>query len=259
MKPTIKFLLSLSIGAAAALGCKSAPQTQEAPQTKEWSYEGSTGPEHWAELSPDNALAKTGRSQSPIDIRKANAQPGVSDPLEVTYAEIPLEILNNGHTVEVMYQPGSSLVVDGNTFQLQQFHFHSPSEHTVDGKHSALEVHLVHKDAGGKLAVLGVLVDEGNENKFLEEIWPHLPRKKGDTAKVPDVRIDCDELLPDNMASYRYSGSLTTPPCSEQVQWFVLQHEVEASPEQLREFREVISGNNRPTQPLNGRRVVASP
>jgi carbonic anhydrase len=247
-----RYVLALSI-AVAALGCKS---TTTAP---EWSYTGATGPAHWGEMSPDWALAETGREQSPIDIKSADARPGSQPAISVSYPEIPLVILNNGHTVEVKYTPGGKLSVGQATYELKQFHFHSPSEHTLNGEHAPLEVHLVHADATGKLAVLAVLVEEGAENAFLAGIWPHLPREKSSEMKVAQVSVDVDELLPNKKATWRYSGSLTTPPCSQEVAWFMLQEPVQASAAQLESFRKVMVGNNRPTQPLNGRAVTSNP
>jgi carbonic anhydrase len=223
-----------------------------------WSYEGGTGPEHWADLSPDYALARTGKRQSPIDIVSSQAIAGELAPLQVDYRDTSLEILNNGHTVEDDYHGGGSLTVDGHAYKLAQFHFHSPSEHTLDGKHAPLEMHLVHKDAAGKLAVLGVLIQEGQAHPELAVLWQHMPTAPGRKEAVEGVQVNAGKLLPPSLATYRYSGSLTTPPCSEDVAWFVLQKPIEASAEQIAAFRKVIQGNNRPTQPLNGRTITAT-
>jgi len=223
-----------------------------------WSYEGDTGPAHWAELKPEYALAKTGKRQSPIDIatRSTTAKDGPA--LVVDYHDTSMEILNNGHTIEDDYHGGGTLTVDGNTYKLAQFHFHSPSEHTIDGQHSPMEMHLVHKDAAGKLAVIGVLIEEGPEHPELARLWNHIPTEAGRSEAVEGVNVNASKLLPASLASYRYSGSLTTPPCSEDVSWFVLQKKIQASKAQIAAFREVIADNNRPTQPLNGRTVAAS-
>jgi carbonic anhydrase len=242
------------------LGCKSQVENPQPTTTAKpaWSYEGRTGPDHWGELSSDYVLAKTGRRQSPVDIVRSKAIPKDGAPLDVSYESTSLEILNNGHTIEDEYHDGGMLVLDGRQYHLAQFHFHSPSEHTIDGKHAPMELHLVHKDAGGSLAVIGVLIQEGRAHPELNVLWPHLPKEPGRKVSVPGVMADASKLLPGSLASYRYTGSLTSPPCSEDVSWVVLQQPIEASPEQIAAFRKLIHGNNRPTQPLNGRTITAS-
>lgn len=223
-----------------------------------WSYQGATGPQRWGDLDPAWILAKTGRQQSPVDIAPARAVRSDGAPLEVRYEPTTLEILNNGHTIEDDYHGGGTLTVAGHAYRLAQFHFHSPSEHTIDGRHAPMEMHLVHKDADGKLAVIGVLVEEGPANPALAALWEHLPAQAGRAKEYEGVQVDASKLLPASLASYRYAGSLTTPPCSEGVAWFVLQEPIRASAEQIAAFRAVISGNNRPTQPLHGRTISAS-
>ncbi|HEX6883180.1 MAG TPA: carbonic anhydrase family protein [Planctomycetota bacterium] len=242
-------LLALAL-ALAASACTSAPK---APA---WSYTGNTGPEHWADLSPDYALARSGRRQSPVDIVTSKVVAQSAAPIAASYQATSLEILNNGHTIEDDYHGGGTLTLDGRPYALAQFHFHSPSEHTVDGRHSAMELHLVHKDPAGKLAVIGVLIREGAAHPELAKLWQHLPAQAGRSEAVEGVLVDASKLLPAKRASYRYSGSLTTPPCSEDVSWFVLAEPIEASAEQIAAFRAVIQGNNRPTQPLNGRTIA---
>ncbi len=238
------------------LACQSG--TQQTAEHAEWSYKGSTGPEHWGDLRPDYVLAKTGKQQSPVDIVTAQIRRQDAAPLNASYQQTTLEILNNGHTVEDNYHGGGVLAFEGREYKLAQFHFHSPSEHTIDGKHTPMEVHLVHKDASGKLAVIGVMIREGLAHPELAVLWKHLPESPGRAEAVANVNVNASQLLPKSLASYRYSGSLTTPPCSEGVAWFVLQEPIEASAEQIAAFRKVITGNNRPTQPLNGRVITAS-
>jgi len=237
----------------ASLGCAS---SDKAPKKVHWSYEGSRGPEHWGELSPDYVLASTGRRQSPVDIVRSKAVPQQAAPLAPSYQPTTLEILNNGHTLEDEYHGGGTLPLDGRPYHLAQFHFHSPSEHTLDGQHAPMEVHLVHEDEAGRLAVIGILIQEGREHPELAKMWPHLPATPGRSEAVEGVLIDATRLLPASLASYRYSGSLTTPPCSEDVSWFVLEQPIEASAGQIAAFRKLVSGNNRPTQPLNGRPIA---
>jgi len=253
-------LLTLAL-ISGLLGCQSTHDDKahsSTPTKASWSYTGSTGPAHWGDLSADYALARTGKHQSPIDISTARCARKDLPPMKVSYAPTSLEILNNGHTVEDDYHNGGSITVDGQAYKLAQFHFHSPSEHTIDGQHAPMEMHLVHKDAAGKLAVVGVMIREGRTNPELATLWQHMPTTAGRTEAVSGVNVNAAKLLPASLASYRYSGSLTTPPCSEQVDWMVLQQPIEASADQIAAFRQVISGNNRPTQPLNDRVVTAS-
>jgi len=241
-------LVTLAVGA-----CRSAPDDD-----LEWSYRGETGPRYWGELKPEYALARTGRRQSPIDIRPASAVREELAPIEVSYDPTTIDIMNNGHTVEDDYHGGGHLRVDGRDFALAQFHFHAPSEHTVDGRHFPMEIHLVHRDAGGDLAVVAALVEEGEECPTLGELERHFPRERGRAEEVEGMYVSAADLLPDSLACYRYSGSLTTPPCTEGVAWFVLEEPVEASRAQIDLFHEIIGGNNRPTQPLHGRSLTAS-
>ncbi|MFN0242311.1 MAG: carbonic anhydrase [Planctomycetota bacterium] len=242
------------------LACQSTEATSKAavPAKAAWSYTGRTGPAHWSEVSPDYILAKTGKHQSPVDIAPARVTKRDDAPLNVSYSDTSLEILNNGHTVEDDYHNGGTLTVGGHQYKLAQFHFHSPSEHTIDGKHAPMEMHLVHTDASGKLAVIGVMIQEGRAHPELALLWQHMPTSAGRKEEVEGVQVNASKLLPGNLASYRYSGSLTTPPCSEEVSWFVLQEPIQASADQIAAFRKVIHGNNRPTQPLNDRVISAS-
>jgi carbonic anhydrase len=173
-------------------------------------------------------------------------------PLSVHYRETPLQIVNNSHTIQVDYAPGSYAELGGKRYDLAQFHFHSPSEHTVAGKHFDMEAHLVHRDTEGKLAVVGVFLKKGQELAALKGVWENLPKSEAEKT-VAGVTADATALLPAHRAYYSYSGSLTTPPCSEGVSWFVIAEPVEVSAEQIEAFRAIVSRNARPVQPLNGR------
>lgn len=228
---------------------------QGSSTSADWSYEGDSGPDHWADLSEDYALARTGQRQSPINISTSAAKVAALPRIDLDYQPHGLAIFNNGHTVEDDYTGGGSMTVDGHTYELAQFHFHSPSEHTLDGQHAAMEMHLVHKDAQGALAVLAVMIVEGEENEAFSDLSAFIPTEPGRADHVEGVTVDVNDLLPARIDSYRYSGSLTTPPCSEGVAWFVLADPIEVSADQIANFREVFFGNNRPTQALNGRVV----
>lgn len=216
-----------------------------------WSYEGEAGPAHWGDISKGNEACK-GKSQSPINIEGTSEAP-LAD-ISFDYKPTKLNIVNNGHTIQVNYDKGSLIKVDGVDYELVQFHFHDPSEHTVGGKSFAMENHLVHKNADGKLAVIGVLIEAGAENAAYKGVFANLP-KKADEKKELDVTVSADDLLPKDRAFYTYAGSLTTPPCSEIVTWIVLKTPIQMSKKQINAFKKIIRNNNRPIQPLNGRTV----
>jgi len=221
------------------------------PGAPHWSYEGETQPANWGSLSPEYAACSAGKSQSPINLTADfNAQ---GAPLAFDYKGTPLDIVNNGHTVQVNYQPGSTLTVDGKTYPLVQFHFHTPSEHWVNDHAYDMEMHLVHKTAGGELAVVGVLMQPGQANRFLQSIIDHMPQSAGEKQEVESVSLNAADALPESREYFHYSGSLTTPPCTEGVNWSVLKTPVDASPEQIQAFRKVLGANARPVQVANGR------
>ena len=228
--------------------CSSAHADGHAPH---WSYEGEGGPAKWGELSPEYALCSTGKEQSPIDLTKAIAS-ALPDPAPA-WKPIPLKVLNNGHTIQVDAAGGGTLVLDGAAYELLQFHFHPPSEHVIDGRPAAMEVHFVHKGTDG-YAVLGVMIVEGPANPVLESIWSVMPPQTG-SVNGPGL-IDFRPLLPSDQVSYRYAGSLTTPPCGEVVQWVVFRKPVTASIAQLQRFAELFPNNARPLQPLNRRKLL---
>ena len=253
-----------------ASSCSSAPEPEPArvkksvvaaPSTPHWDY-GDQGPAEWGALCPEFSACDTGRSQSPIDITAAASAPlpefvTAYQPAKlcIVHHEHQADAVNNGHTVQVNLPDGSALTVDGQTFALLQYHFHSPSEHTLEGQHFPMEMHLVHRSPEGRLAVIGVFLTEGPRNQAFEPIWANLPLEKGVEVHLAHIEVDVDELLPKDRTTYRYDGSLTTPPCSEGVKWLVLASPVALSAQQIAAFRAVVQGNNRPTQPLNGRRI----
>ena len=210
-----------------------------------WSYSGALGPEHWSAISPAYAACRVGANQSPVDISNV-AHAGLA-PLDVHYADGARRILNNGHTVQVDVASGSSIDVDGHPFTLKQFHFHAPSENRINGRSYPLEVHMVHADADGHLAVVAVMFEQGPANPTLAQLWAHMPDHAGSAHEL-DHALSAASLLPPQHGYYRFSGSLPTPPCSEGVRWMVMQQPLAASV--------LHHANNRPLQPLNGRLVV---
>jgi len=217
-----------------------------------WTYEGATGPAHWGSLDTAFAKCAKGHAQSPIDI--AAPAGGTLSAITVKYQPTKINVVNNGHTIQVNYDSGSAIEVDGVRYKLIQFHFHVPSEHTIGGKPAAAELHLVHRSAKGHLAVIGVLMEVGAENAALAPLWAHLPAKAGPAQKV-DARINAADLLPASHTTYRYNGSLTTPPCSEGVQWMVMTTPITVSDQQLASLKAILHGNNRPVQAIDGRTI----
>ncbi len=220
-----------------------------------WGYEGEGGPEKWGHMSSDFKACSEGRTQSPIDL--SNATPEALSEIKFNYKASKLNVVNNGHTVQVNYDGGSSIEVDGSEYKLVQFHFHTPSEHTVDGKSYGNEMHLVHKNDKGELAVVGVLIDKGTENAAYKAIWSNLPAKAND-KKSADVDINASELLPGEKSYFTYAGSLTTPPCSESVKWIVLKSPIQMSEAQIAEIQKIMHKNNRPVQKLHDRKLRVS-
>jgi carbonic anhydrase len=224
-----------------------------AAHPKHWSYGGEGGPEHWAELSADNQACSAGAQQSPIDLSGALAAT-VDTP---HHAWIPARggmVINNGHTIQVDLPNAGAIRLDGVDYTLKQFHFHHPSEHTIDGKSFPLEVHLVHASADGKLAVIGVMFEEGAASPVLDAVWATAPGKEGKAAVAFD--IDASKFMPAGASAFRYEGSLTTPPCSETVRWTVMAEPQTASPGQIAAFSALFPWNARPVQPVNRRYVL---
>lgn len=218
-----------------------------------WGYVGKTGPENWGSLSQDFATCKLGQQQAPIDIpSKSTAK--ATTPIKTSYKASSGEIINNGHTIQVALPDAGGANLSGIDYHFLQMHFHTPGEEKVDGQSFPFNAHLVHKSADGKLAVIGVFMKEGSENATLKEIFNQMPSKEG---KVPlKGKLDPASLLPKSLAYYSYAGSLTTPPCSEGVTFYILKTPVEMSKAQLEQFRKLYPMNARPTFPLNGRKIT---
>jgi len=218
-----------------------------------WSYSGHGGPREWSSLSPEFETCGLGKHQSPIDIR--GAKPADLPAIRFDYHAAPLAIVDNGHTIQVNYPPGSTIDVGGAQYELVQFHFHKPSEERVDGKSHAMVAHLVHKNAEGKLAVVAVLLDGGGANAMIDTIWKHLPAGKEKPVVVPGASVDASLLLPADHGYYTFEGSLTTPPCSENVTWIVLKSPVRIANAEIDAFGKIYPMNARPVQPTNGREI----
>jgi carbonic anhydrase len=224
----------------------------------DFAYAGDAGPGFWAELDPAwAACAGAGGRQSPIDLSHAVVDPGL-EPLQLAVAPTPLALSNNGHVIEEEYAAGSTLQFEGVVYHLAQFHFHTLSEHTVRGHHGVMELHAVFQDdpvTPTQTAVVGMRYALGSANRFLAALLAHgLPEKAGDRVDAPDA-INLADGLTDTAAYYTYPGSLTTPPCSENVTWIVLKQVAELSPQQFGAFRHRLGNDFRPLQPRHDRVV----
>ena len=216
-----------------------------------WDYEGEMGPEHWGKEFP---TCGKGKSQAPLNIKGPFEK--VRFNVVPDYKPGPLKIVNNGHTIQVNVVPGSKLRIDGKAFDLLQFHFHRPSEEHINGKPSAMVIHFVHKNDAGELAVLGVLLQEGNENPGIKTLWSYAPPKEGPEVAPDNVAFNPTNLLPREMEFFHYDGSLTTPPCTEKVKFFILKSQVNISKEQITQFP--FKMNARPIQALNDRKILTN-
>jgi carbonic anhydrase len=244
-----------------AKSSKAAPVTaeekEEAQPQIHWSYEGPGAPDKWGKLDSEYEACASGKRQSPIDIREGARL--ALEPIRFDYKPAPLRMIDNGHTVQVNYAEGSSIVVAGERFELKQFHFHKPAEERIEGRAYDMVAHLVHQSADGRLAVLAVLFEAGDQpNAFIAGLWPHLPLESQREVAPLEVSVDVNALLPEARGYHTYMGSLTTPPCSEGVLWLVLKNPVQLSREQVGVFGRLYAMNARPVQPANGRLIKES-
>lgn len=223
-----------------------------------WDYSTARGPDHWGDLGPEYVLARIGGSQSPVNIDTTSIIGADLPPLVIEPHAQPLHLLNNGHTVEAVCPGAASLRFGGQHYELLQFHFHAPSEHTIDGEHAEVELHFVHSDGEGHLAVVAVLFFEGTVEhpEVAEFLTRESVARPGSEMVDPTTALDVRDFLPDSLDYYTYDGSLTTPPATEGVRWFVLKQPLHMSRTQIEAIDRVYYSNNRPTQPLNARFVL---
>ena len=220
-----------------------------------WTYGGETGPDKWGSLDAANAMCSAGSQESPVDI--VGAIGARLPPLNIRWHTRPDTIVNNGHTIQLNFAKGDTLNVGDRNYALTQFHFHRPSEHLVGGKAFAMEAHFVHTAEGGGFAVVGVLIAPGRRNAVFNKIVSTMPAEAGPPVEA-DRAIDPNRLLPAGRAYYRYEGSLTTPPCSEAVDWFVLAEKLEVAEADIARFAKLYPMNARPIQKHNRRFILSS-
>jgi carbonic anhydrase len=219
-----------------------------------WSYEGEDGPAHWGDLAAADRVCATGSQQSPIAIHGSIAAQLAR--LRFAWGLDAAEIVNNGHTIQLNFDEGAELKVGADAWRLAQLHFHHPSEHLIDGKASAMEIHFVHRDAGG-LAVVGALVKPGKSNSTFRKIIAAMPAVEGPAQKAP-AGLNPLGLLPKARGYYPYAGSLTTPPCSETVEWMLLREPLEVAAADIEAFANLFPMNARPAQQIDRRFVLRS-
>lgn len=219
-----------------------------------WGYTGETGPAFWGTLDPSYRLASTGKHQSPIDIDLKESPVAELPELKFDYRRERIAALNNGHTIQHNEAPGSFLHVGDDKFSLEQFHVHSPSEHTLDGKHFDLEIHFVHKSESAEVAVVSVLVHADEKAELNFPLYNDLPKEPSEDVELAATRNPSD-FLPRSRDYFSYSGSFTTPPCTEQVRWIVMKQSIGAPPKLIERFAAILKCNNRPVQMLNDRVV----
>ena len=217
-----------------------------------WSY---NDPKNWGNLSQEYQVCTLGNQQSPIDL--ISPIPAQLDPIEIVYHDIPLNVIKNHYTLQVNNRLENYIILDEKRFDLIQFHFHHPSEHTVTGKTYPMEIHFVHKNNQNELVVVGIFLQEGKENEMLQPIWEIMSSQLTKETLIPGVNLPIQQLLPNNSPAYRYFGSLTTPPCSEVVQWIIFDDPIEISLEQIKQFQQTFPVNARPIQPLNRRFILS--
>jgi len=231
------------------------PFTEASGGATHWGYTGHENPNNWGNLAHEYALCKEGKQQSPIDI--SDTKHKNLRPIKTNYKSTPLNVLNNGHTIQVNYNPGSYMTIGTDKYKLLQFHFHSPSENKVNGKAFDMEMHLVHKADDGEIAVLAVFLKKGKNNVALQKIWDSMPDGVGQTESSGQS-IDVTELLPSAKSYWQFTGSFTTPPCTEHVVWNVFQNPITVSQSQINKFLSTIGEDARPVQPVNERTIYAN-
>lgn len=249
------FAIALSLGVSTFAGAQTLPS--------HWNYGAPEGPFQWGSM-PGYGLCSTGLDQSPVDIESGknsgiiNTTPDTSlESLSLSWGISKFTENYNGHTLQMNYDSGSAMTFEGKNYELKQFHFHSPSEHILDGRQYPLEMHFVHQSENGT-TVVGVFFKEGQANQTLQTIWDNNPQQEG-AIVVPGLSMNAMDFLPKDLSYYHYTGSLTTPPCTEGVNWIVLKEPIEASSEQLRFLQKRLKGpNSRPIQPQDGRLIGES-
>jgi carbonic anhydrase len=268
-------VLSLMVAASALTILTNLSYAHDESRHIHWGYEGDNGPLHWGGLGQEFALCEKGMAQSPIDLLRSH--PLSLEAVQFSYKDAPFHVVNNGHTLQEVeplsetvksrypkhgqtmlhFDKDSTIMLHGDLYLLEQFHFHAPSEHTIDHKHYPMELHLVHHNERHEAAVVAVFMKEGKHNPFFETFLNHAPKKAGEMIEDRSHLINPSDLLPNQRSYYSYFGSYTTPPCTEGVLWTVMHDPIEVSADQIARFRSLVGHDNaRPIQPLHKRFVL---
>ena len=228
---------------------------QAGEHQKHWGYTGDVAPSHWSELNEEFKMCSEGKQQTPINI-VATEDINLTA-LDLNYTTGSKSIIDNGHTVQINISEGSTFSIEKDLYELKQFHFHTPSENNINSKSFPLEAHFVHATKDGKLAVIGVMFEEGEENPVLKKIWNKFPKlERGTESKCGLSSDEIKMLMPEDKDYYQFMGSLTTPPCSEEVKWHVYKTPLTISKEQVKAFFDLYGhANNRPIQETNKRNI----
>jgi len=228
-------------------------KAEEVKKPVAWGYDGKEGPEHWGKLSEEFSMCSAGSTQSPIDIEEsldANLKP-----LKLLQKFPAKEILQTNHSIQLNFRDGNIVAIDNITFKLKQANFHTPSEHSIQGKSFPLEAQFLHSDIKGNMAIVAILFREGRPNPGLEKVLKQLPNESNKAVTLKS-RLLASEMMPSNQDYYRFSGSLTSPPCTEGIRWILIKTPMTASKEQIDALAALTQHNNRPLQALNGRLIV---
>ncbi len=230
--------------------------SDELKKDQEWSYSGKTGPEYWGSLDPSYVQCSNGLKQSPINISTSNVVKSLDqDQIKFHFKPTNFKVLNTGHSIEVV--PGNQeniLWINNEQYILKQFHFHHPSEHEINNEKFPMEIHLVHQNSNGQIAVVGLFVKEGLQNNVLKNVFKNVPKMPG-LEEMVNNQTNLTDLFPKEKSFFTYEGSLTTPPCTEGVKWFILKEPIEMAETQISSFSELYPANYRPLQPINNRQV----
>lgn len=249
-KLTVSLLLSFSV-----IFTLNGFANEKHSKNTHWGYEGKTSPKHWGKLKEEFALCSSGKKQSPINIIATDDKN--IPPLDFSYKTNSSSVINNGHTVQINIKNGSNVIIDHTKYELKQFHFHTPSENNINGKSYPLEAHFVHATKDGKLAVVAVMFKYGKSNPIIDKIWSKFPLKLHKKISLKLSSNDIKSLLPKNKEYYKFMGSLTAPPCSEQVKWNVFKTPLTISKKQVKKFFDILGhSNNRPLQDTNNRTIL---
>lgn len=225
--------------------------------TQVWDYGNEIGPAVWGELSKDFKLCASGKKQSPINIETSWTKNSLSlSAIKLAYKSSAIHMVNNGHWIELEFDKGSKLIFGPQEYELKQIQLHAPAEHLIDKKQANIEIQFLHRDKEGHLLILALMLYRGKMNYALHSLFDYIPAISNTKNFIEDKKINPLDFLPEGGGYYTYMGSLTSPPCSENVRWIILSHPIEASLQQIKKLTNVYRMNNRPFQPLNRRKVL---